>query len=1079
MAAVPRPPPHEDYGDNDSQTQFSPHPIEVPEDLPSLTARADALALSRRVWDFVAAGKRKVSNHVPERARALSTFHAHNTHDLIKLEVISRREIDFIRWIQTIAVVYNIVYLTVVTCLARHRWVTDPNCTAVACNRQDFRAVIWFNFITVTIFVFVAFIYGCYFLYLYRICEQTRRPEVIWTIILLLPVVVTSNNPATNCDRIHVLGTVGPRTSSFLAMCRYGTVAYCIAAVSLYIILKFGALERVKDLDEPYSTSFYVWRTLPMIVVFAAFFTAAAVLRVEFSPQPIVSLISLARAGSAGTRFSKGVVSATVSTGIVLVFCVFVFLGRYAHISRHITRRSYVDMRLKVINVFFMFRHMFVPILITMTATAVCAALFPPSLTSIRRTSSSLTETIVLDVPYFARSGIVFVYCVIACIESFVMLPSSYQPTFMERLLIERLGLLAPKPFARCTDKDRDSTGIVETEKNVRSQPILNGAIFDLEHGSVSTEQALTIATESSGLDGITANRSAQSIQTTQKRLQMHGQQTRVSEESGNVPPIVWAAARDQSGRFVNGQKFTSSLRFDETILAYNMSWLAYLSDDAARSAVAENANALFSVHRIWREKTRDLVAMVLTSPEWLVVAFRGTVSLTNMRLNLQIFMEEQSPRDDPPWLEGKWRSPSWGCKHARIHTGFYDGYSSLRDDILATVREIAIQQPQRRILVCGHSLGGAMATQCAFDCRVILSVPEDRVTLITFGSPKVGNRSFARRFAVAVPDSFRLVNHSDFITNQPNSPVQIYDHVPRGVLIDAHGNVVVDPMFADLKLFHGNSASPHVLAAYKLSLQTFVDHAFEESSAGGQGDLGKFVPDWWDFSKFDQAVHEGNSNIPNPLEAETPSITADGQRDREGRRSSFIRSETRRSGTAPQTLDMELSAHPPQQITDRGVNDNSVDGEADLMRSPSTRMLNLAKNALGGIPISTKLTLEKLDILDLRNAQFREFDGTPYALLGTARSPEFAQIPAGSEPPNMAERNFNPDFSVPSKISSVRANAGFRLTPRVSGFPGSSTRAPRPSDTARMSTVRRSALASGALGTVCGTDLPTPASRS
>jgi Lipase (class 3) len=1072
MAATVQPVSQIDVLERDSLSQFPPH---YPADETHPTSgRAEGATIRSRVWDLVTAGRRIFPNRVPDRARALSTMHAHGKHDLIKLEVISRREIDLIRWFQTIALLYNIIYLVVVTCLARYRWATDLGCTATRCERQDFRAIVWFNFISISVFMSAAFVYGCYFLYMYCACAKTRRPEVVWAIILLLPVVVISNTPAINLDRIHVLGNLGPTASSFLAVCRYGSVAYCTAAVLLYIILKFGALERVDDLDQPYSAYFYVWRVVPMILLYVAIFAAAASLRIEFSPQPLVSLIALARAKSErDTNVSSPVLAATITIGTAVVISIVVFLTRYVHLSRQITRQSYVDMRLKVINVFFMFRYMIVPILITMTTTAICAALFPRQLISVASEPPFLKEKVILDVPYFARSGIVLVYCVMTCIESFVTTPSSFRPTFLEGLLIERLGLRVTTAFNRRNESSRGQGEDIETLRRNTSCSAPSRNPFDLEEGGASVDAAAMIESVTGNVDGDAANSMTTSRQVVAKRFRRHGQNARTSEEVDSIPPIVWAATRDQSGSLLDANILTSSLRFDETVLAYNMSWLAYLSDDVVRAALADNAGARFSVHRIWREKTRDLVAMVLTSSDWLIVSFRGTVSLANVKLNLQILMSEQSPRDDPPWLDGKWRHPAWGCTHARIHTGFYDAYCSLRDEVLECVKDLVQEQPRRRILTCGHSLGGALATQCAFDCRLILGLPEDKVTLITFGSPKVGNRSFARRFAVTVPDSFRLVNHSDFITNQPRSPVQIYDHIPRGVLIDIHGNIIVDPMFADLKLFHGNAAYPHVLAAYKTSLQAFVDHAFEESSDAVQKD---FIPDWWDFSKYDDRAKDNKTEETAGI-ALTEVTTRRDSTSGAGEDDGSTQSGSQQPGTLASVQDMGISVQiSTKSSPDHPIATETVERDTDFVGSPSARMLLLGRNALTSLPNSTKVQLEKLNILDIRNSNFREFDGTPHALLGTAWSPEFSRYAESSAPRPSAERMATRESlsSLHSVRRSSRWPSGPKPGPRGETAPGAA-RPPRQGDPLRTAGTQRSSFASGALGSGRGPELPRP----
>ncbi len=67
-------------------------------------------------------------------------------------------------------------------------------------------------------------------------------------------------------------------------------------------------------------------------------------------------------------------------------------------------------------------------------------------------------------------------------------------------------------------------------------------------------------------------------------------------------------------------------------------------------------------------------------------------------------------------------------------------------------------------MLFTGHSLGGALCTLCAVD--VALLHPDWEVTMISFGSPRVGNHGFARLFDKMCPDAFRICNDCDLITS-------------------------------------------------------------------------------------------------------------------------------------------------------------------------------------------------------------------------------------------------------------------------------------------------------------------------
>lgn len=285
----------------------------------------------------------------------------------------------------------------------------------------------------------------------------------------------------------------------------------------------------------------------------------------------------------------------------------------------------------------------------------------------------------------------------------------------------------------------------------------------------------------------------------------------------------------------------THKLVIEEVVLLFNMSWLVYLTDPVIEAALEDEGAAGFRLRHVWREAQRDLVVLVLERADVVLVAFRGTVSVANWYTNVRISQEPHVPLEDPPWLRPLWRSPAWGAKRPRVHSGFWMAYESVRSELLDDVRRCLTEVPNRRVMVTGHSLGGALATLCAFDCRVQLGLSELDVTVITFGSPRVGNRAFTRRFLAAVPVCFRIMNHSDGVTNVPSSFFSNFEHVPRGVLVDGYGNLIIDPMFVDLKLFHGTAFTPHLMEGYRDSLNAFIDTAIDS----------RYEPKWIDFDRY------------------------------------------------------------------------------------------------------------------------------------------------------------------------------------------------------------------------------------
>ena len=74
------------------------------------------------------------------------------------------------------------------------------------------------------------------------------------------------------------------------------------------------------------------------------------------------------------------------------------------------------------------------------------------------------------------------------------------------------------------------------------------------------------------------------------------------------------------------------------------------------------------------------------------------------------------------------------------VHTGFREEF----DRIWPAVQAYVTANPTRPLFVTGHSLGGAIATLVALALKKELGRD---VSLVTFGSPRVGDKTFVREF--------------------------------------------------------------------------------------------------------------------------------------------------------------------------------------------------------------------------------------------------------------------------------------------------------------------------------------------
>ena len=86
------------------------------------------------------------------------------------------------------------------------------------------------------------------------------------------------------------------------------------------------------------------------------------------------------------------------------------------------------------------------------------------------------------------------------------------------------------------------------------------------------------------------------------------------------------------------------------------------------------------------------------------------------------------------------------------------------------------------KLVICGHSLGGALASLTAYEISTRLKEFEypTRITVqvYTFGEPRVGNLQFATEYNRRVPLTYRVVYRDDVV---PHVPLESFGYYHEG----------------------------------------------------------------------------------------------------------------------------------------------------------------------------------------------------------------------------------------------------------------------------------------------------------
>ena len=119
-----------------------------------------------------------------------------------------------------------------------------------------------------------------------------------------------------------------------------------------------------------------------------------------------------------------------------------------------------------------------------------------------------------------------------------------------------------------------------------------------------------------------------------------------------------------------------------------------------------------------------------------------------------------------------------------KIHIGFKSSWEAIRDLVYKTLKGL---DRIESIVVCGHSLGGAVATLSAYAIHKELGI--EKIECCTIGSPRVGNKKFKENYNSSPIKTLRIVHHNDVVTRSPKFG---YHHVNDELRIDDNGNVIV-----------------------------------------------------------------------------------------------------------------------------------------------------------------------------------------------------------------------------------------------------------------------------------------------
>jgi hypothetical protein len=146
---------------------------------------------------------------------------------------------------------------------------------------------------------------------------------------------------------------------------------------------------------------------------------------------------------------------------------------------------------------------------------------------------------------------------------------------------------------------------------------------------------------------------------------------------------------------------------------------------------------------------------LVGENADGIIVAFRGTLPPSL-----------KGPDSLMNWLEDFFEVPKSAANvPGQVHSGFYDATMSVIAGVAAAVQNLN-PGPSKKVLVTGHSLGGAMASIGAYILSQTYHFPVQQV--VTYASPRPGDVGFLNGYTAVINNQVSYQNFGDLIALLP-----------------------------------------------------------------------------------------------------------------------------------------------------------------------------------------------------------------------------------------------------------------------------------------------------------------------
>ncbi|MEL6437747.1 MAG: lipase [Cyanobacteria bacterium J06621_8] len=212
------------------------------------------------------------------------------------------------------------------------------------------------------------------------------------------------------------------------------------------------------------------------------------------------------------------------------------------------------------------------------------------------------------------------------------------------------------------------------------------------------------------------------------------------------------------------------------------------------------------------RHRLPLFIGFIIASPQANIIAFRGTQTQIEWWRNLQA-------------TQKKYFAPQTGEHYGWIHEGYWKIVrEKIGSDLITAVKQL---DPTIPCYITGHSLGGALATVAAMEIALEIPKIRQQIQLYTYAAPRVGDRMFAQAHSQLIPNSYRIVNVSDFVPLVP--PIKIKNLFTTARYSHVGQKWSFTTQFGDVLL-------NHVVDTYRTAIEAEQENIFDDSDDPASG---------------------------------------------------------------------------------------------------------------------------------------------------------------------------------------------------------------------------------------------------